>query len=64
MNIQEAKEILVPLCPSQADGRPLSPGFCDADLVAIADHIDSQRLFERALTTIIGELTDQLERRL
>ena len=39
VNIDEAKEILLPLCPQQADGRPLSPGFCDQDLIAIATHI-------------------------
>lgn len=40
MNIDEAKAVLVPLCPTKPDGRPLSPGFCDEDLIAIAEEIN------------------------
>ena len=49
MNIREAKEILVPLWARDADGRPLSPGFCDEDLIAIAGEIVELRLDAQAV---------------
>lgn len=39
MTTQEAKQMLLPLCPRKADGKYLSPGITDADLRAIATHI-------------------------
>lgn len=49
MNIHEAKAILVPLCPTKAAGRPLSPGFCDEDLIAIAQEMKVLRWQVRRL---------------
>jgi hypothetical protein len=40
MTLAEAKAILAPLCAVKADGKPSSPGYCDADLIGIAEAIE------------------------
>jgi hypothetical protein len=43
MTLAEAKAILAPLCAVKASGKPSSPGYCDADLIGIAEEIERLR---------------------